>query len=71
MRNMRRPVVIAAPFATPEETARTYGIPKRRANELRKMVEDSLLKKGFIFEGRKILWRPGMAPATVHRLLAV
>ncbi len=46
---MRRPVVITAPFATPEETARTYGIPKRRANELRKMVEESLAKKGYIF----------------------
>lgn len=46
---MRRPVVITAPFATPEETARSYGIPKRRANELRKMVEDSLAKKGYLF----------------------
>ena len=48
MRKMRRPVVITAPWGTPEETARTYGIPKRRANELRKMVEDSLAKKGYI-----------------------
>jgi len=48
-RNMRRPVVITAPFTTPEKTARTYGIPKRRANELRKMVEESLAKKGYIF----------------------
>jgi hypothetical protein len=46
---MRRPVVITAPFATPEETARSYGIPKRRANELRKMVEESLAKKGYVF----------------------
>jgi hypothetical protein len=46
---MRRPVVITAPFTTPEKTARTYGIPKRRANELRKMVEESLAKKGYIF----------------------
>jgi hypothetical protein len=46
---MRRPIVITAPFATPDETARTYGIPKRRANELRKMVEESLAKKGYIF----------------------
>jgi len=53
MGNMRRPVVITAPFATPEETARTYGIPKRRANELRKMVEESLAKKGYIILSRK------------------
>jgi hypothetical protein len=46
---MRRPIVITAPFATPEKTARVYGIPKRRANELRKMVEKSLAKKGYIF----------------------
>jgi hypothetical protein len=51
---MRRPVVITAPFATPEETARTYGIPRRRANELRKMVEESLAKKGYIIEGAKV-----------------
>lgn len=44
---MRRPVVITAPWGTPEETARTYGIPKRRAKELRKMVEESLAKKGY------------------------
>jgi hypothetical protein len=49
MRNMRRPVIITAPFATPEETARISGIPKRRAEELRKMVEDSLAKKGKVF----------------------
>jgi hypothetical protein len=46
---MRRPIVITAPFATPEETARSYGIPKRRANELRKLVEESLAKKGYVF----------------------
>jgi hypothetical protein len=46
---MRRPAVITAPFATPEETARSYGIPKRRANELRKRVEESLAKKGYLF----------------------
>lgn len=46
---MRRPIIITAPFATPEETARVYGIPKRRANELRKLVEESLAKKGHIF----------------------
>jgi hypothetical protein len=45
---MRRPVVITAPWGTPEETARTYGIPKRRAEELRQMVEESLAKKGYI-----------------------
>jgi hypothetical protein len=48
MRKMRRPVVITAPWGTPEETARLYGIPKRRADELKKMVEDSLAKKGYI-----------------------
>ncbi len=47
---MRGPFVITAPFATPEEIARSYGIPKRRAKELRKMVEDSLAKKGYLFE---------------------
>jgi hypothetical protein len=46
---MRRPVTITAPFATPEETAQSYGIPKRRANELRKIVEESLAKKGYVF----------------------
>jgi hypothetical protein len=46
---MRRPVTITAPFATPEETARSYGISKRRADELRKMVEESLAKKGYVF----------------------
>jgi hypothetical protein len=49
MGNMRPRVVITAPFATPEETARTYGISKRRARELRKMVEESLAKKGYHF----------------------
>jgi hypothetical protein len=50
---MRGPVVITAPFATPEDVARSYGIPKRRANELRKMVEESLAKKGYLIESRK------------------
>lgn len=53
MRKMRRPVVITAPWGTPEETARTYGIPKRRAEELRQMVEESLAKKGYIVESYK------------------
>jgi hypothetical protein len=48
---MRGPFVITAPFATPEDIAQSYGIPKRRAKELRKMVEDSLVKKGYILEG--------------------
>jgi hypothetical protein len=48
MRKVRRPVVITAPWGTPEETARLYGIPKRRAAELKRMVEESLAKKGFI-----------------------
>jgi hypothetical protein len=47
---MRRPVVITAPFATPEDVARSYGIAKRRANELRKLVEESLAKKGDLIE---------------------
>src|SRR5258708_8408749 len=50
---MRRPVVITAPFATPEDVARSYGIPKRRANELRKMVEESMAKKGYLIESRR------------------
>jgi hypothetical protein len=50
---MHRPATITAPFATPEDTARSYGIPKRRANELRKMVEESLAKKGYIFVSGK------------------
>jgi hypothetical protein len=50
---MRGPFIITAPFATPEDTARLYGIPKRRAKELRKMVEDSLAKKGYVIGGRK------------------
>jgi len=53
MGNMRRPVVITSPFASPEETARIYRIPKRRANELRKLVEDSLAKKGYILSNDK------------------
>lgn len=50
---MRRPVVITAPFATPEDVARIYGIPKRRAKQLRRMVEESLAKKGYLIETRK------------------
>jgi hypothetical protein len=53
MRNGRRHVVITAPWGTPEETARLYGIPKRRAAELKRMVEESLAKKGFISIDRK------------------
>ena len=48
---MRRPIVITAPFATPEEIAQSYRIPKRRAKELKKMVEESLAKKGYISPG--------------------
>ena len=44
---MHRPVTIKEPFATPEEVAQSYGISERRAAELRKMVEDSLRKKGY------------------------
>jgi hypothetical protein len=50
---MHRPVVITAPFATPEVVARSYGIPKRRAKELRKLVEESLAKKGYFIGSRK------------------
>jgi len=50
---MRRPVVITAPFATQEDVARIYGLPKRRAKELRKMVEESLAKKGYLIKTRK------------------
>jgi hypothetical protein len=56
MRKMRRPIVITAPWATPEDTARTYGIGKRRAAELKRMVEESLARKGFItLEGKESL----------------
>lgn len=48
MRKMRRPIVITSPWGTPEETARLYGIPKKRAAELKRMVEESLAKKGYI-----------------------
>jgi len=44
---MRRPVLITTPYPTPEETARLYGISKRRAATLRKLVEESLAKKGY------------------------
>lgn len=50
---MRRPVLITTPFPTPEETAQVYGISKRRANSLRKMVEESLAKKGYVFINEK------------------
>jgi hypothetical protein len=45
---MRRPILITTPFPTPEETAQVYGISKRRANLIRKLVEESLAKKGYI-----------------------
>jgi hypothetical protein len=48
----RAPIIITAPWGTPEDTARLYGIPKKRADELRKMVEDSLEKKGYILRNR-------------------
>src|SRR5579859_3186232 len=39
---MQRSVNITTPYPTPEETARIYGISKRRAREIRKMVEENL-----------------------------
>lgn len=39
---MQRSVNITTPYPTPEETARIYGISKRRAKEIRKMVEENL-----------------------------
>jgi len=48
MSRMRRPAVVTSPWGTPEETARLYGIPKKRAAELKRMVEESLERKGFI-----------------------
>jgi len=45
---MRRPAIITTPYPTPEETARLYGVPQRRAKEIIKMVEDSLRKKGLL-----------------------
>lgn len=53
MRKMRRPIVITAPWGTPEDTARLYGIGKKRAAELKRMVEESLARKGFITLDRK------------------
>jgi hypothetical protein len=44
-RNMRRPATITAPFGTPEESARSYGISPRRAKQLIEMVRISLEKK--------------------------
>jgi|SRR5580693_2502081 hypothetical protein len=45
---MRRPILITTPFPTPEETAQIYGISKRRADLIRKSVEISLAKKGYV-----------------------
>lgn len=47
---MRGPFIITAPFATPDDIARSHGISRKRAFELRKLVEDSLTKKGYIIE---------------------
>lgn len=44
---MRRPATITAPFGTPEESARLYKIPKRRAKKIIEMVKKSLAKKGY------------------------
>jgi hypothetical protein len=41
-------VVITAPFATPEQVARSYRISKVRAKEIRAIVETSLMKKGYL-----------------------
>lgn len=42
---MRHSVTITTPYPTPEHVARTYGIPARRAKELRKLIEESLAEK--------------------------
>lgn len=47
---MRRSVLIKTPYPTPEETARVYGISKRRAKELRKIVEESLARRVSFYE---------------------
>lgn len=44
---MRKPVVITAPRITPQETARLYGLSKRRTRELIEMVEKSLAKRSY------------------------
>lgn len=44
---MRKPVVITAPRITPKETARLYGLSKRRTKELIEMVEKSLAKRSY------------------------
>ena len=53
VKNMRRPILITTPFPTPEETARVYGISKRRADLIRKSVEISLEKKGISTNGTR------------------
>jgi hypothetical protein len=44
---MRPSVVITTPYPTPEDIAETYGIPKREAKELRKIIEESLAKSAY------------------------
>lgn len=44
---MRKPVVITAPRITPKETARLYGLSKRRTKQLIDMVEKSLAKRSY------------------------
>lgn len=44
---MRKPVVITAPRITPQETARLYGLSKRRTKQLINMVEKSLAKRSY------------------------
>ena len=43
-----RSIVITAPFATPEQVARSYRISKVRAKELKAIVEAGLKKKGYL-----------------------
>ncbi|MGB2591310.1 MAG: hypothetical protein WBG02_11105 [Candidatus Acidiferrum sp.] len=43
---MRQQAVITGPSVTPEESARNYGMPMRRAKELIRMVEESIARKG-------------------------
>ncbi len=43
---MRESYYIKTPFATPEETAKVLGVRPRRAQQLIRMVEEALAKRG-------------------------
>jgi len=41
IKGMRKPTVITAPFATPEDVARIHGMSKRRFTQLTKLLTKS------------------------------